>query len=415
MSPPDAAAPRRLYRRADGRVVAGVATGLSDHLGIDVWVVRAAFVLLCFANVAGIVAYVCLWALVPQAGEFDAPSPPRTTVTDARPAPRRWSLGSRPLVTGGALVLGAALLAQELGLGLARGFTIPLVVLALGVAVLWRVADDAQRERWRAAATATAAASGSGRRAWLRVAGGVALVSLGVGAMLAVNGGLTAALYGVAAVVVVALGAVAIAGPWLLRLLGEVRDERRERIRSQERAELAAHVHDSVLQTLTLVQRHADDPREVVRLARAEERALRGWLYDPARASAGTFGPSLERMAADVEERHGGTVEVVVVGDAELDDALVATLQAAREAVVNAAKYASDRAPVSVYAEVSEHDVAVFVRDRGPGFDLDAVPADRHGVRESVIGRMERFGGTALVRSGAGGTEIALTMPREAP
>ena len=397
-----------MTRPTDGRVVAGVASGVARHLGVDVWIVRAAFVLLAFLHFAGIAGYACLWAAVPQVGEADVDE----IGTDEPDEPLRRSRLA-PLLALGALVLGVALVAQRVGLGVVHGLTIPLLVVAVGVAVLWRVADDAQRTRWRAAATATA--SGTNGRAWLRIVAGVALVALGVGAMLALGAGLVAALYGLSALVVVAVGAAAIAGPWLFRLQREVRDERRERIRTQERAELAAHVHDSVLQTLTLVQRHADDPREVVRLARAEERALRGWLYDPDRAAAGTFGPSLERIAAEVEERYGGTVDVVVVGDAVVDERLGATLQAAREAMINAAKYASADGAVSVYAEVSEREIAVFVRDRGPGFDPAAVPEDRHGVRESVVGRMERHGGHAIVRSGtARGTEIELVMPREA-
>ena len=387
--------------------MAGVASGVAEHLGLDVWVVRTAFVVLTFVNGAGLVAYGALWVLAPQRGGFDPLADLEVQPEDpdeARPE-RDWRLA--PLLPVAALVIGLILLFQRLGVGFAGGFTLPLLVAGLGVAVLWRVADDSQRARWRQVATTR-----SRRHNLLRFAAGLGLVSLGVGAMLAVNGGLTAALYGLSALVVVIVGALAIAGPWLYRLTQEVRAERLARIRSQERAELAAHVHDSVLQTLTLVQRHADDPREVVRLARAEERALRGWLYDPERASSGTFGPSLERIAAEVEERHGVTVDVVVVGDAAVDEGLSATLQAAREAMVNAAKYAPN-APVSVYAEIGEREVDVFVRDRGPGFDLATVPEDRHGLRESVVGRMERHGGRATIRSSDRGTEVELEMPRE--
>ena len=199
----------------------------------------------------------------------------------------------------------------------------------------------------------------------------------------------------------------------MARTARELADERRERIRSQERAELAAHVHDSVVQTLTLIQRNADDPREVTRLARAEERALRQWLYRPGAAQPGSFQAALEAAAADVEDVHGGAVEVVVVGDATIDERLAALVQAAREAMVNAAKYASDAGPVSVYAEVDPEQVQVFVRDRGPGFDLDAVPEDRLGVRQSIIGRMQRHGGRAeVVTSPGAGAEVRLSMPR---
>jgi signal transduction histidine kinase len=172
-------------------------------------------------------------------------------------------------------------------------------------------------------------------------------------------------------------------------------------------------VHDSVLHTLTLIQRHVDDPREVVRLARSQERELRGWLYRPTGgdpAAARQLGAALEAAAAEVEDAHGVAIEVVVVGDRAIDERLVAVRDAAREALVNAAKYAAD-GPISVYAEVEPEQVTVFVRDRGPGFDLDAVPEDRLGLRQSVVGRMARHGGRAVVRSVRGeGTEVQLEM-----
>ena len=183
------------------------------------------------------------------------------------------------------------------------------------------------------------------------------------------------------------------------------------RIRSQERAELAAHVHDSVVQTLTLIQRSADDPKAVVRLARAEERALRTWLYHPAGVDPGMFRAAVETVAAEVEDTHAVTVEVVIVGDTRVDERLAAMIQAAREAMVNAAKYAGGAGAVSVYAELEDGQAWVFVRDRGPGFDIDAMGEDRLGVRQSIIGRMERHGGRAEIVSSGAGTEVRLTMP----
>jgi signal transduction histidine kinase len=196
-------------------------------------------------------------------------------------------------------------------------------------------------------------------------------------------------------------------------MTADLRDERRERIRSQERAEVAAHVHDSVLQTLALIQKAADDPREVSRLARSQERELRGWLYRPATHSGGQFAAALESAAAEVEEAHRVAVEVVVVGDCPVDARAGALVAAAREAMVNAAKHAGV-AQVQVYAEVEADRLAVFVRDRGAGFDPTQVPADRLGLAQSVVGRMERNGGTAQVRSEPGsGTEVRLEMPRD--
>jgi signal transduction histidine kinase len=193
----------------------------------------------------------------------------------------------------------------------------------------------------------------------------------------------------------------------------ELQNERRERIRQEERAEVAAHVHDSVLHTLTLIQRSAHDQREVARLARSQERELRNWLYQPKADADASMAAAVRRVAAEVEDEHGVPVEIVVVGDCDLTPRLGSLLQAARQAMVNAAKYAE--APVvSVYAEVEADEVTVFVRDRGKGFDLDGVPLDRMGIRESIIGRMERNGGSARVKTGPGeGTEVMLTMKRE--
>jgi signal transduction histidine kinase len=198
-----------------------------------------------------------------------------------------------------------------------------------------------------------------------------------------------------------------------VRLLRSLTEERSERIRSQERAEVAAHLHDSVLQTLALVQR-SDDPQQVAALARRQERELRAWLAGrPAPGQAARLAPALEAAAVDVEEHHGVPVEVVVVGDRELDPATEAVVAAAREAMTNAAKF-GDGSTVDVYAESSPEALRVFVRDRGPGFDPTAVPEDRRGVRESIVGRMERHGGRALITSDpATGTEVELVLEGE--
>jgi signal transduction histidine kinase len=216
----------------------------------------------------------------------------------------------------------------------------------------------------------------------------------------------------VIAMLIILTGVAVIVTPWVVRLWQDLDAERHERIRSQERAELAAHVHDSVLHTLTLIQRNAHDPREVQRLARSQERTLRGWLYQPRADPGRAFAAAIKETAGQVEDDHGVPIEVVCVGDTELDDRLDAALQAAREAMVNAAKY-SGAPSVSVYAEVEGDNVAIFVRDRGKGFDLEQIPEDRMGVRGSIIGRMERNGGTAKLRTAPGeGTEVRLEMKK---
>ena len=214
-------------------------------------------------------------------------------------------------------------------------------------------------------------------------------------------------------VVVVLVAATLILAPFWIRLVRGLADERAERVRSQERAELAAHLHDSVLQTLALMQRQADNPRDVAALARRQERELRAWLNGGRPfGERSTFKAALELAAAEVEDAHGVPVDVVAVGDAQLDDHAEAVVGAAREAIVNAAKF-GEGAAVSVFAEVRDDELEVFVRDRGPGFDPETVPADRRGVRESIVGRMERHGGTAAIHSTTGeGTEVELRMAR---
>lgn len=255
---------------------------------------------------------------------------------------------------------------------------------------------------------------------------GGGLVLAGMAGYLAANNELRQAREGLLAIAVVVGGLALISGPWWFRLVGDLTAERRARIRAQERAEVAAHVHDSVLQTLALIQKSADDPREVARLARGQERELRAWLYranpsgqpdrlGPGRLGSGRLGAALEAAAAEVEEQYGTPIEVVVVGDHLVDERLSGLLQAAREAMVNAARHSRARS-VAVYAEVEPHRVTVFVRDRGAGFDPDAVSADRLGIRESIVGRMARHGGLARLQTQRReGTEIALELPLAPP
>jgi signal transduction histidine kinase len=377
-----------------------VARGLADHLGVNVVLVRIAFVALTFASGAGVMMYAAFWFFVPQAPSPAAPSAAASPVV----AGRGRDVGQ--LIALVSLTVGACLLAQVLGFGIGGTLFWPLVIAGLGVVLLWREADELQRRRWRRAATSD---SPSG---WLRLAAGIALVLAGGGAFLAIRGQLQDAGRVLLATLVVLIGLLLIAGPYLLRLFRDLSDERLERIRSQERAEVAAHVHDSVLHTLTLIQRNIDDPREVQRLARSQERELRAWLYKPVADPDATLAAALERLAGEVEDAHSVPIEVVAVGDGALDDHSGAALQAAREAMVNAAKY-SGAPTISVYAEVEPELLTIFVRDRGRGFDPDDLPEDRMGVRQSIIGRMQRNGGSAVVRSAPGdGTEVKLEMPR---
>jgi signal transduction histidine kinase len=209
-----------------------------------------------------------------------------------------------------------------------------------------------------------------------------------------------------------ALGGVGVAlAPVLWRVFTQLRTEREGRIREQERAELAAMIHDQVLHTLALIQRNSGDVKTVQRLARGQERTLRSWLYKPTASPTERLSAALEEAAAEVEDTYAVTVETVVVGDRDVDDRIAALVAAAREALVNAARHAKV-ATVSLYAEVEDDQTSVFVRDRGVGFDPAELDPDRHGVRGSILGRMQRHGGRAEIRSEPGdGTEVRLYLP----
>ena len=322
------------------------------------------------------------------------------------------SRDSWSVATGiGLLMLALLLLFREWGLWIGDGLVWPVVLAAAGGALIWR--QSATRRGSRARRRAGGSARRSDGSALGRAALGVALVVGAALLFLYFNDALAPARDVLLPVVVVLVAGMLILAPWWIRLVRGLADERAERVRSQERAELAAHLHDSVLQTLALMQRQADNPREVAGLARRQERELRAWLNGGRPwGERSTFAAALELAAAEAEEAHGVVVDVVAVGDHPLDDDAEALVAAAREAIVNAAKF-GDGAPVSVYAEATDDAVEVFVRDRGPGFDPDAVPADRRGVRESIVGRMERHGGSALIHSVPGeGTEVELRMRR---
>ncbi|WP_245950093.1 ATP-binding protein [Saccharothrix carnea] len=389
-------------RRRTGRVVAGVAGGVADHLGIEVFWVRAAFAALTALNGVGVIAYGLLWLFVPQraAGEPEEDS--------ANPRERQQALG---LV---ALGIAAAVLAGLFSGPVSGWIAGPLAVALVGAAVVWREADEAQRRRWRAGAKS--GILGTGRSTIVRVAAGVALVAIGIGVLLVNSYGIDQLRFALLAVVATLGGVAVLTVPLWIKLINDLGEERRVRIRTEERAEIAAHLHDSVLQTLALIQKQAEQPREVKRLARGQERQLREWLYGRVvedNNEPSTVSAAIAKAAGEVEDSFALAVQQVVVGDCHLDPNLYALVQAAREAMVNAAKHAGV-ADISVYGEVEPERVTVFVRDRGKGFDPDTVPEDRHGLADSIGGRMERHGGEVRIRTRLGeGTEVQLMMPRK--
>ncbi|CAA9348844.1 MAG: Two-component system sensor histidine kinase [uncultured Nocardioidaceae bacterium] len=428
---------RRAVRLPQDGYLGGVASGLAAHLQVPVSGVRAAFVLTSVTGF-GVLFYAGLWFVLPLQ-TVAAPTAPGLEAA-TRQGKRGHRAGSTArdtgvLVAGGTVALGVAGL---VGFLLDRPAVVwPAALALVGVAVLWRQADEAQRERWsdatgRADLRSVLLGSGSRTAAYARVATGFGLLATAFVIFAARSGQWGVARDAVLAAAFGVLGLALTLGPWLLRLARDLARERAERVRTQERADVAAHLHDSVLQTLALIQRSAADPGTVTQLARAQERDLREWLYGGtvAEGSAGptSLAAALRAVAAEVEDTHGTPVEVVTVGDTLGDDAatgasdpdeadLQALVAAAREAVANAARH-SGAPRVDVYAEVVPGpsgwaSVEVFVRDRGCGFDPAAVPPDRHGLRRSVVDRVQRHGGTAVVRSAPGeGTEVRLLLSR---
>jgi signal transduction histidine kinase/phage shock protein PspC (stress-responsive transcriptional regulator) len=396
--------PPRLYRASDGRLVAGVARGISDHLDVPVAWVRLTFVVLTLLGGAGVLMYGALWLFVPV--QHDLPGQPSAPIGQWRRPARRSNATPALLLSLAAIVFGIIWLLQSSHF--VPQVTTPLVLLLVGAALLWLRSDEVSG---LAGDTRTGARDAKRRPAWLPLVLGGALVLIGALGVLATQASWLEAGRVLVAGLIVTVGVALLAAPWVIAVFRDRDDERRARIRSEERADIAAHVHDSVLQTLTLIQRNAQDPAAVARLARAQERDLRRWLYEPDSQQSNTLRAALEAVAAEVEDQHGVLIDLVCVADAPLDERLTALVQAAREAMVNAAKYAGQAGAISVFAEVDASDVTVFVRDRGPGFDLDALPEDRRGVRDSILGRVERNGGTARIVTGDGeGTQVELHM-----
>lgn len=408
---PDAPARAPLRRQADGRMIAGVASALSRHLGLNLGLVRLAFIIASLFSGIGVVAYGALWVLIPRDGSPALVAPGLETATrrGMRPA-------SAPVVKpdGGVLVSGGLLTVGLLWLfvsggAVPAGIFWPVVIGGAGVILIWLQVDERSGQAPASGNMWQRFSRGGGAMSVLRLIGGLVLVVMGISLILATQVGI-AQLPGVfGASVVLIAGLLVVAAPWLYQQRSRVRRADADRLRAEARADMAAHLHDSVLQTLALIQRQASDPVTVAGLARRQERELRTWLYgETTRASS--LRSALRELAADVESRFEIDVEMVCVGDAQVDDRLEALILAAGEAITNAAKH-SGAPRVDVYAEVEDERVEVFVRDRGRGFDPAQVPSGHMGVRESITARMERYGGRATIKSEPGtGTEVRLEI-----
>ena len=436
-----------LIRSTEDRIIAGVCAGLSRHLNVSVGIVRVGMVALALAGGAGVLLYIWLWLLVPTAadealaaerafnprdiaenfargfgasanrdGNGQAAPPARRPVSQplpqpGTPAPNVEGTGTRQLLQrggkeiliGAALVLaGGAVVAQIAGINLPWGTWLPVLAIAAGAVIAWMQLDDSRRSGLMDRAGAT------GAQGAVRLLAGLVLVVAGIVTM--VSGSITweAMWPTLFASLAVLAGVLLVLAPWVLKYWRDLETERSGRIRETERAEIAAHLHDSVLQTLALIQNRAGSEQDVTRLARAQERELREWLYRDKRQEEGNLVDRVKAVAAEIEDAYGHPVDVVAVGDAEMSDRHEVLVHATREAVQNAAKHAGGG--ISVYVECTPGRSEVFVRDRGPGFELASVPPDRMGVRESLIGRMERHGGQARIRNTGSGTEVHLSL-----
>ena len=383
-------------RRGDHRVAAGVAGGFADQHGIDPFVVRASLVVLSFAGGLGAVLYALGYAVS---------DPP----VDRRPVPP--SRDQFRNISVGLISLGLLLVVRSTGLWLGDALMVPLVVVASGLAVLGAVRPSASNDPWGGLATTRLGEVFTGAHARTRIFVGAGLVAIGlilVGAGRNLSSGLRGGVFATALTVV---GIAVLLGPWFSRAAQEIADERRQRIRSEEREAVAAHLHDSVLQTLALIQRSAHDPRRTISLARRQEHELRDWLYGQHDTHESHLAASVRAMTHEVEGLYDVRIDAVIVGDRAMDDTGVALTAALREACVNAAKHSGVN-DVSLFVEVGSDAIEAFVRDRGTGFDRAAAPPDRHGISQSIEARIERTGGTATISSTPGtGTEVRLRVP----
>lgn len=385
------------------RLLAGVCAGVAAHLGLPVALVRLVWLVLVGAGGAGVVAYLLLWLYVPTgdpwaeaAGAVPAARARLAArLTEQLTKPREMTPRQRTLAVGACLVLAAALTAVwRTGALAGASWLLPVVLVLAGVLLAW---------------SQLGARASVGASSRLRLAGGTALVLVGV--LVWLGRGLDSANLAAGALVggalVLAVGLILM--PVVVRANRELVDTRAAQARAAERAEIAAHLHDSVLQTLTLIRKRAHEPEVVARLARSQERELRAWLYTDRPDEGTSVSQAFKDLAGQVEDRYGVGIDVVTVGDRCPDQAIAVTVAAAREALSNAVRHGQP--PISLYVETSAERIEVFVRDHGKGFDLQEVAADRHGVRESIIGRMERHGGSATVRRLASGTEVRLALP----
>jgi signal transduction histidine kinase len=376
--------------RLDGndRWVGGVAAAVATEVGVQPIVIRACFVVLATVGGWGLVLYAIGWAILAIANPSQQ-AEYRPLAKAQTPAHRNAAIGM--------IMLGLVLFLLRATPAIFSGVVWPVGFIMTGMLIAWTRSDE------------------GGNTAVVRVVAGLGFAIGGFLAFAALQVSFADAIVSLVFGLAIVGGIILVAAPSVVRMGRDLDNERQERIRSDERARISAHIHDSVLQTLTLIQQHGEDPARTRQLARRQERELRNWLYGTASDTPTglRLGPALEFAASTVEDRFDVSIAVVAVGDtddlapADLD----ALIAASREAMSNAAQH-SGALRIDVYAERRDGIAEVFVRDTGQGFDLESINTDRHGVANSILDRMERAGGTAAIHSEVGhGTEVELTLP----
>jgi signal transduction histidine kinase len=399
---------RPLRRGRDNCILGGVCGGFATRLGIKERNIRVIFALLTLVFGLGVLLYMTFWLVLTRSGE-------EHSIIQQIFSSRREA---QFVLVAFIATLILIITLQSTGTQVSDGFGWPLLLSGFAAFAVWRGASMDERLRltdfFNSAPVIGGAFSKSRKGVLLRVIVGVALMYFGLDQLNhlgGVWGSAGSALFGTAILVV---GVLILFAPWWLQNVRELTSERRERVRAEERASMVAHLHDSVLQTLTLIERAAANESDVVRLARNQERELRQWLFSPETVTnaATSFVGLVGAIEHDVENDYGVRVELVTVGDCVPDERVTALVAAGREAAINAAKW-SGATSVSIFTEVEPTSISLFVRDRGVGFDLDAIPADRQGIALSIRQRMSQFGGEVFINTDVGaGTEVQLVMPR---
>ena len=387
---------------ADGQMppaalMGGVCAGIATHLGVNVWLVRAIFVGLLFLNGVGALAYALAIALIPAGNPASSQlASPTRLATQLNQLQSKDGRDQATTIFSGVVLLALAAILVAWSRGwLESNAYLPLLIIGCGAALAWSQAEEVMHTPRSMAAIA-------------RLAAGLALAVLGVLIWLSDHTDMSGMLIGAfAALVMLSVVALVLAPLWL-GVIRQLSQTQAAQARASERADIAAHLHDSVLQTLTLLRAQADDPQRVAALALSQERELRAWLYGDNHPTNENLRSEVESVSREIEQLYGVPVDSVIVGDTPATAKTRVLTSALREALANAVRHG--KPPISLYVEVSGQEVEAYVRDHGAGFDLETINPDRHGVRDSIIGRMQRHGGSATIRAREPGTEVCLRL-----